>query len=444
MSEVHGPAVELAGMDAAQGRWALIGVGFLINLCLGSIYSWSVFVGPLATHYTALLGREVTASEVLIPFSVFLACFALTMPLAGRFIDTRGPRAAVALGGLLTGLGWLSASVAPSVWMLYLLYGVVGGVGVGIAYGVPVAIASRWFPDRCGLAVGVTVAGFGMSALITATVAGYLMETAGVLMTFRIFGVAFAAILLLCAVPLRFPPDGWQPPGCEWPAVVTKSGEAGATGAAGDVGATGEAGAAGDVGEAGATGAGLGSMLRSRRFYGLWICYFIGCCAGLMAISIAKPVGTEVIGITGGLATLLVAFFAIFNGGGRPVFGSLTDHLHPGRVAVISFLLIGGASLAMWFVPSVPVYVVSFAVLWGCLGGWLAIAPTATARYFGTTDYPRMYGVVFLAYGAGALAGPPFAGLIRTVTGSWIGVFPYVAAMAVVGCLIAVTVLRKE
>ena len=418
MSEVHGPAVELAGMDAAQGRWALIGVGFLINLCLGSIYSWSVFVGPLATHYTALLGREVTASEVLIPFSVFLACFALTMPLAGRFIDTRGPRAAVALGGLLTGLGWLSASVAPSVWMLYLLYGVVGGVGVGIAYGVPVAIASRWFPDRCGLAVGVTVAGFGMSALITATVAGYLMETAGVLMTFRIFGVAFAAILLLCAVPLRFPPDGWQPPGCE----LSPAG----------------------VAEHGAPGGGLGSMLRSRRFYGLWICYFIGCCAGLMAISIAKPVGTEVIGITGGFATLLVAFFAIFNGGGRPVFGSLTDHLHPGRVAVISFLLIGGASLAMWFVPSVPVYVVSFAVLWGCLGGWLAIAPTATARYFGTTDYPRMYGVVFLAYGAGALAGPPFAGLIRTVTGSWIGVFPYVAAMAVVGCLIAVTVLRKE
>ncbi|KAF1078327.1 OFA family MFS transporter [Methanogenium sp. MK-MG] len=417
MSKADRPAVMVAGMDAVRGRWALVGIGFLINLCLGSIYSWSVFVGPLAAHYTGLLGREVTTSEVLFPFSVFLACFALAMPLAGKFIDTHGPRAAVALGGLLTGLGWLSASVAPSVWMLYLMYGVVGGAGVGIAYGVPVAVASRWFPDRRGLAVGVTVAGFGMSALVTATVAGYLLETAGVMMTFRIFGIAFAAVLLLCAVPLRFPPDGWRPPGWQPPAVDT------------------ERNAAGD---------GLGQMLRSRRFYGLWICYFIGCCAGLMAISIAKPVGTEVVGITGGLATLLVAFFAIFNGGGRPVFGCLTDRLHPGRTAAISFLMIGGASLAMWAAPTVPVYIVSFAILWGCLGGWLAIAPTATATYFGTADYPRMYGLVFLAYGAGALVGPQLAGFIRTATGSWTGVFPYVAVMAAVGCLIALTLLRKE
>ncbi|NLO77358.1 MAG: OFA family MFS transporter, partial [Methanomicrobiales archaeon] len=114
-----------------------------------------------------------------------------------------------------------------------------------------------------------------------------------------------------------------------------------------------------------------------------------------------------------------------------------------GRTAAISFLLIGGASLAMWLIPSVPVYVISFAILWGSLGGWLAVAPTATARYFGTSD-PRMYGVVFLAYGAGALVGPQLAGFIRTATGSWIGVFPYVAAMAVVGFVIAVTVLRKE
>lgn len=411
------PVVMVAGMDAAKGRWALVGVGFLINLCLGSIYSWSVFVGPLAAHYSALLGRVVSASEVLFPFSVFLACFALTMPVAGRFIDTRGPRAAVALGGLLTSLGWLSASVAPSVWMLYLLYGVVGGIGVGIAYGVPVAVASRWFPDRCGLAVGATVAGFGVSALVTATIAGYLLDTAGVMMTFRVFGVAFAVVLLLCAIPLRFPPGDWRPPGWESPAPE----------------------AAGAV-----AGDGLARMCRSRRFYGLWVCYFIGCCAGLMAISIAKPVGTEVVGITGGVATLLVAFFALFNGGGRPVFGSLTDRLHPGMTAALSFLLIGAASLAMWLSPSVPVYIVSFAVLWGCLGGWLAIAPTATAAYFGTADYPRMYGVVFLAYGAGALAGPQLAGFIRAATGSWTGVFPYVAVMAAIGCLTALTVLRRE
>ncbi|HUW85630.1 MAG TPA: MFS transporter, partial [Methanoregula sp.] len=182
-------------------------------------------------------------------------------------------------------------------------------------------------------------------------------------------------------------------------------------------------------------------MLKSSSFYGLWACYFIGCLAGLMAISIAKPVGTDV-GIETGLATFLVGFFAIFNGGGRPVFGVLTDKITPRNAAMVSFILIASASLLMWQIPIVPVYILAFAVLWGCLGGWLAIAPTTTGSYFGTCDYPRCYGVVFLAYGAGAIAGPQLAGFIKTSTGSYIGVFPYVLALAVVGIIIAFTLMK--
>jgi MFS family permease len=182
-------------------------------------------------------------------------------------------------------------------------------------------------------------------------------------------------------------------------------------------------------------------MLKSSSFYGLFACYFIGCCAGLMAISIAKPVGTDV-GIEAGLATFLVGFFAIFNGGGRPVFGALTDKLTPRNAAMVSFILIALASLLIWQIPIVPVYILAFAVLWGCLGGWLAIAPTTTGSYFGTCDFPRCYGVVFLAYGAGAIAGPQLAGLIKTSTGSYIGVFPYVLALAVIGIIIAFTLMK--
>jgi MFS family permease len=182
-------------------------------------------------------------------------------------------------------------------------------------------------------------------------------------------------------------------------------------------------------------------MPKSSSFYGLWACYFIGCLAGLMAISIAKPVGTDV-GIEAGLATMLVGFFAVFNGGGRPVFGALTDKFTPRNAAVVSFVLIALASLLMWQVQTVLVYVIAFAVLWGCLGGWLAIAPTTTGSYFGICDYPRCYGVVFLAYGAGAIAGPQLAGFIKTSTGSYIGVFPYVLALAVVGIVIAFTLMK--
>ncbi len=141
-------------------------------------------------------------------------------------------------------------------------------------------------------------------------------------------------------------------------------------------------------------------------------------------------------------SVFLVGFFAIFNGGGRPGFGWLTDRLNPRNTAMLTFVLIGFASLAMWLAPTVPVYVLAFAILWGCLGGWLAIAPTTTASFFGTCDYPRCYGVVFLAYGAGAIVGPQLAGSINASTGGYLGVFPYVAVLAVAGFVIAYLLMR--
>ncbi|NTW92895.1 MAG: OFA family MFS transporter, partial [Methanoregulaceae archaeon] len=176
-------------MPAEKGRWVLVLIGMIINLCLGTIYSWSVFVGPLTAYFNGL-GQSVTAGEILLPFSVFLAFFAIAMPLTGKYIETLGPRKVTIIGGILTGLGWLLASTVTSVWMLYIVYGVIGGIGVGIAYGVPVAVAARWFPDRRGTAVGLTLLGFGFSAFLTANIAGYLINNTGVMNTFRMFGVA--------------------------------------------------------------------------------------------------------------------------------------------------------------------------------------------------------------------------------------------------------------
>jgi OFA family oxalate/formate antiporter-like MFS transporter len=407
--------MKVLGMEAEKGRWMLVLLGMIINLCLGSIYSWSVFVTPLTNYFVNDLHQTVTANDVLLPFSVFLAFFAIAMPLTGRFIESLGPRKVTIAGGILTGLGWLLASTVTSVPMLYLVYGIVGGVGVGVAYGVPISVAARWFPDRRGLAVGLTVLGFGFSAFFTANVAGWLIGAFGVMQTFRIFGIAFIVLIILLALPLTFPPKDWRPAG--WSPPAPKPGEA--------------------VCELNRS-----QMLGTTTFYGLWVCYFIGCLAGLMAIGIAKPVGTEVVGIGSGLATMLVGFFAVFNGGGRPVFGSLTDRLNPRNTALISFVLIAAGSLLMWQMPTVPVYIIAFAILWGCLGGWLAIAPTGCATYFGTCDYPRCYGVLFLAYGAGAIAGPQLAGFIRTSTGSYIGVFPYVAILAAIGFLVAFVLVK--
>jgi OFA family oxalate/formate antiporter-like MFS transporter len=408
-------ATLLVGMPPEKGRWVLVVSGLIINLCLGSIYAWSVFVEPLTDYFTRELGQTASVNDILMPFSVFLAVFALTMPFTGKIIDMYGPRNVAVTGCALTGLGWFLASFSSSVPMLYLMFGIIGGIGVGIAYSVIVAVSARWFPDRRGFAVGLTVLGVGFSAFFTANIAGYLIGASGVMTTFRIFGVVIIVLTTLLALLLKFPPSGWVPAGWTPPALKP--------------------------GQEKSCEYNQSRMLKSSSFYGLWSCYFIGCLAGLMAISIAKPVGTDV-GIEAGLATFLVGFFAIFNGGGRPVFGALTDKITPRNAAIVSFVLIASASLLMWQIPIVPVYILAFAVLWGCLGGWLAIAPTTTGSYFGTCDYPRCYGVVFLAYGAGAIAGPQLAGFIKTSTGSYIGVFPYVLMLAVIGSIIAFTLMK--
>jgi MFS family permease len=405
----------LLGMPLEKGRWVLIASGLGINLWLGTIYSWSVFVEPLTEYFTLTLGQAVTANDVLLPFSVFLAMLAITMLLTGKYIEALMPRNVTMIGGLLTGLGWLSASTATSITVLSIAYGVIGGFGVGIAYGATIAVAARWFPDRRGLAVGLTVAGVGFSALITANLAGYFLTAYGVVSTFRLFGLVIIILTVPLALPLTFPPAEWKPAGWRPPAPGKGHGSCECSRA---------------------------EMVKTPTFYGLWICYFLACAAGLMAISISKPVGTELLHVETGLGTALVGFFALFNGGGRPVFGTLTDHLNPRIIAMISFVLIALASLVMWQVPAVPVYVFSFAVLWGCLGGWLAIAPTATASYFGTLDYPRCYGVIFLAYGAGAIAGPQLAGFIKTTTGTYLGIFPYAFALAVSGFICASILLK--
>jgi MFS transporter, OFA family, oxalate/formate antiporter len=191
----------LFGMPRERGRWVFVALGLVINLWLGTIYAWSIFVEPLTAHFAGDLGLPVTAGDVLMPFSVYLVCIALVMPFTGRIIETLGPRNGAIAGGVLVGLGWILASVSTSVPMLSVTYGVVGGIGEGLAYSVLVAVAACWFPDRRGLAVGITILGIGFSTFFTAHLADYLVGAFGVMNAFRVLGVAVIILIPLLALP---------------------------------------------------------------------------------------------------------------------------------------------------------------------------------------------------------------------------------------------------
>ncbi|MDD4903508.1 MAG: OFA family MFS transporter, partial [Candidatus Bipolaricaulis sp.] len=378
------------GMKAESGRWIFVLVGLLMNVCLGAVYAFSVFRKPLE----ALWG--VSATQAGLPFMVFLALFAVFMALAGGLVASWGPRKTSLLGAVLVGAGWILAGFAPNILWLTIFYGVVGGSGVGILYGCPIAVATKWFPDKKGLAVGLTLAGFGLSALLMAplmtnTIA---MQSVGVSKTFMYFGIAFLAVLVVLSFGLRNPRAGWRPAG--WKGATAK----------------------------GSSGVDLdrGQMLRTPAFYALWGTYIIGCLAGLMAIGIASPVGSEVALLRPEAAAIAVSVFAVFNGLGRPLFGWLTDKITPKGTAVLSFVLILGASALLYFAGqgSAIVYFVAFSLLWLNLGGWLAIAPTATATFFGAKHYAKNYGVVFTAYGIGAILGSLLSGMIHDATGGYL------------------------
>ena len=404
------PTVTILGRPAEQGRWFLIPLGMMLLLCLGSVYSWSIFRTPLENE------MGISATQSLLPYTTVLVFYAALMPIAGFYIPRIGTRFTAAIGGIVVGLGYILSSFATQVSTLVLTYGVIAGTGVGIAYGVPMVVASRWFPDKKGLAVGLTIVGFGLSPLITAPLANQLIETYAVRPTLRIFGIAFIVIILAISLTMKLPPKNWQPP----QRVAAAPSNLAPTYPK--------------------------NLFKSRSFYGLWICYAIGTLVGLSAIGISSSVGEEIIAINPTVAANSVSLFALFNGVSRPLFGWLSDRFKPHYVAILSYglMLIACVLMINAGPGQVATYLVAFCLFWFCLGGWLAMAPTITLRFFQPDHYAQNYGIVFTAYGVGALVGTVVTGRIRDVLGSYNYVFYPMALLAIIGITVASVLLKRE
>ncbi|MEM6520533.1 MAG: OFA family MFS transporter, partial [Cyanobacteria bacterium P01_C01_bin.70] len=350
------------------------------------------------------------------PYTFVLVFYAVFVSVAGFYIPRIGTRVTTAIGGIIVGLGYILSSFTTQVGMLTFTYGVIAGTGVGTAYGVPMVVVSRWFPDRKGLALGLTIVGFGLSPLITAPLANQLIGTYGVRPTLRILGIVFTVIILAIALTLKLPPKGWHP---QQKNIASPS----------SLVATDS-----------------GNLFKSRSFYGLWICYAIGTLVGLSAIGISSPVGEEIINVDPTVAASSVALFALFNGLSRPLFGWLSDRFKPHYVAILSYMLTLIACVLMVHAEAgqVATYLVAFCLFWFCLGGWLAMAPTITLRFFNPDQYAQNYGIVFTAYGVGALIGTLATGRMRDFFGTYTYVFYVMAVLAIIGIVAACLLLKRE
>jgi len=427
---------KLFGMPAEKGRWILVALGFIINLCLGSIYAYSIFGTQLAKEWGfGPVNGVQAAGDILkqqIPFGVFLLFFAVVFLFSGQLLDKLGPKKQAFIGGVVVALGWITASFVAkwthSVPLFVLTYGVIGGAGVGICYIVPIQAATRWFPDKKGLATGLALAGFGGSPFISTYLGQKLITMNGQVFDALLYlGIAFLVVILISSWFMKFPEAGWKPAG--W---TPKAAPAAATSA---------------------VNYNRKDIIKTRAFWVLFACYTIGALAGLMAIGIYKPVMTLVgIGLT---ATVVQFILAPFNAGGRPLLGFMTDKLGPRVAAMITFAIILAAAIIMIMVRSGDLvsgahkimYFVAFCAFYLGLGGWLAIAPTATAQYFGIKFSGRNYGVVFLAYGVGGLVATFVAAYSKSIFGgggqqAMLTAFIPVAILAGLGLLLAAFLMK--
>jgi OFA family oxalate/formate antiporter-like MFS transporter len=427
---------KLFGMPAEKGRWMYVVLGFIVNICLGSIYAYAVFGTQLATEwgFGAVAGVQA-AGDVFkqqIPFGVFLLFFAIAFLFSGQLLAKLGPKKQGIIGGVVVALGWILASFVAkwshSVPLFVLTYGVIGGAGVGISYIVPIQAATRWFPDKKGLATGLALAGFGGSPFISTYLGKKLIDMNGQVFDALLYlGIAFLIVILVSAWFMKFPETGWKPAG--W---TPKAATAAATSTQ-------------DLDRK--------DIIKTRRFWILFVCYTIGALAGLMAIGVYKSVyGLPMIGLTISTVAMTAVYvqfiLAPFNAGGRPLLGWVTDKLGPRVAAMITFALIIVAAVLMITMrgSDTPtdahkiMYFVAFCLFYLGLGGWLAIAPTATAQYFGVKNSARNYGVVFLAYGVGGLVATfiaAYSGKIFKGSGGLIDAFIPVVILASLGLVLA-------
>jgi MFS transporter, OFA family, oxalate/formate antiporter len=376
--------------DRVSNRWLIAGAAVVMQVCLGAAYGWSVFIRPL-------MGLEHwTLTQVSLSFTLAIAFLGVGTVVGGLWQDRVGPRLVATVAGVLYGLGYLLAGYSTShhtLIGLYLSYGVIGGIGMGMGYITPVATLTKWFPDRRGLMTGVAVAGYGAGALLMSPLAAREITAAGVPTTFITLGVVYLVLVVASAQFYANPPAGWTVPGWQPSTTVARA----AT--------TYEY----TVSEA----------MRTPQFWLLWLMLFLNVSAGIMIISQASPMAQQMVGMTPVAAAGMVGLISIFNGAGRVFWAWASDYIGRARVYLLLYLIQVVIFFMLPSIQSVTLISIAFALIGLCYGGGFGTMPSFTADFFGARYMGGIYGWILLAWGAGAIPSPILIARLRQTTGRY-------------------------
>lgn len=390
-------------------RWGIAAAGFLMQMALGAVYAWSVFKAPLTKQF------HWSTPDVTVTFTICIFVLGIAAFIGGLWLTKTGPKTVALTGGFLYGLGvFLASFSADKLWWLYLSYGLIGGIGLGFGYIVPVAVLVKWFPDRRGLITGIAVGGFGAGALVTAPLATRLIQSVGVLQTFAWLGAGYLVVTMGTGFFMQNPPDGWKPEG--WAPSALQSSQR----------------AAADYTLAGA--------LKTWQWWALWLLLFLNTSAGISLISQESPIFQELTKASAIVAAGMVGIVSIGNAVGRIFWAWISDALTRRWTFALMFLV----QIALfWFLPGLVsvavVTTVSFVILM-CYGGGFGTMPAFAADYFGSKNVGPIYGLMLTAWGCASAFGPLLIANLRQSSGTYGGGLHIIAGIMAISILFPVVV----
>jgi OFA family oxalate/formate antiporter-like MFS transporter len=403
-------------MPSNSFRWMQLIIGVICMAMIANLqYGWTYFVGPMAK------ANSWDVAGIQIAFSIFVALETWLTPIEGWIVDSlgpeRGPKLVVAAGGVLAGLGWLINAWASSLGMLY-FGAVVSGIGAGAIYATCVGNAVKWFPDRRGLAVGLTAAGFGAGAAVTVIPIQMMIASIGYAATFFWFALGQGAIVFVLAWFLRSPLQGEVPTGSAVKVLQSK------------------------------TSSTPGQMLESPVFWILYLMFILVSASGLMVAAqialIAKDYGVAQSVVLFGATTLIVSGVIdnLANGGARPFFGWVSDQIGREYTMAIAF---GAGGIAYWLLGSAGTtpwtFVICAALIFFTWGEIFSLFPSTCTDMFGPKYATTNTSLLYTAKGLSAFV-VPLANLLKSYTGSWHAVFVVASLMNFAVVLMALFIVR--
>ena len=388
-----------------KNRWLIALSAIGIHICIGSVYAWSVLTKPI------MQAMGFTLKETTWTFSIAILFLGLSAGFLGDYVEKYGPRKSGLTSTCFFGLGMFGTALAlhlNSLPLLYLFYGVIGGIGLGTGYITPVSTLVKWFPNNRGFATGLAIMGFGFASLIAGPLMQILVAKYGLVQNFIILGCVYMVIMAASALYLEPPKaSNGGPSGINVKSILP------------DTQFTAK------------------EARKTWQFYALWWIFFTNINCGIGLLAVASPMAQEVVKMTPMAAASMVGIIGLINGLGRIFWSTISDYLGRSTVYVVFFLIQIFAFYALAETSSAFIFQLIVFVIISCYGGGFSCMPAFLSDLFGTKELSAIHGKILTAWGMAGIAGPLLLSWIRETTNSYSITLYFFSACFVVSLIIA-------